>query len=384
MLCGSPMPRGERIREQVTMAQTLRRLLAVAAVLLFATCHNEGPPATVASVTVTPRTLTVGVGATAQLTATPKEANGTALTGRVVTWASDNTTVATVSSMGLVGGVAQGQATITATSEGQSGTAALTVVVLVASVTVTPTPATVGIGQTVQLTATPKDANGNVLTGRGVTWARNNTAVATVSSTGLVTGVAQGQATITATSEAKNGTAAVAVVSLMLAEFSAGGVHTCGVTTSDGAFCWGSNSSGQLGGSAASECEISYYYGSGVPCSTTAVPVAGGFAFAAVSAGDSHACGLTSSGAVHCWGANRSAQLGDGTTTNRTSPMLVAGGLTFTTVSAGLVHTCGLATSGAAYCWGANDSGELGDGSTVDSRTPLAVAGGLTFQVVSA
>src|SRR5947207_3737960 len=140
MLCGSPMPRGERIREQVTMAQTLRRLLAVAAVLLFATCHNEGPPATVASVTVTPRTLTVGVGATAQLTATPKDANGTALTGRVVTWASDNTTVATVSSMGLVGGVAQGQATITATSEGQSGTAALTVVVLVASVTVTPTP----------------------------------------------------------------------------------------------------------------------------------------------------------------------------------------------------------------------------------------------------
>src|SRR6184192_94633 len=293
MLCGSPMPRGERIREQVTMAQTLRRLLAVAAVLLFATCHNEGPPATVASVTVTPRTLTVGVGATAQLTATPKDANGTALTGRVVTWASDNTAVATVSPMGLVGGVAQGQATITATSEGQSGTAALTVVVLVASVTVTPTPATVGIGQTVQLTATPKDANGNVLTGRVVTWASNNTAVATVSSTGLVTGVTQGQATITATSEAKNGTAAVAVVSLMLAEFSAGGVHTCGVTTSDGAFCWGSNSSGQLGGSAASECEISYYYGSGVPCSTTAVTVAGGFAFAAVSAGRSHTCGLT-------------------------------------------------------------------------------------------
>src|SRR5207253_6531008 len=120
----------------------------------------------------------------------------------------DNTAVATVSSMGLVGGVAQGQATITATSEGQSGTAALTVVVLVASVTVTPTPATVGIGQTVQLTATPKDANGNVLTGRVVTWASNNTAVAPVGSTGLVSGVAPGQATITAASEPKRGTAA--------------------------------------------------------------------------------------------------------------------------------------------------------------------------------
>src|SRR5438067_1844997 len=304
MLCGSPMPRGERIREQVTMAQTLRRLLAVAAVLLFATCHNEGPPATVASVTVTPRTLTVGVGATAQLTATPKDANGTALTGRVVTWASDNTAVATVSSMGLVRGVAQGQATITATSETKSGTAAITVIqVPVASVTVTPATPTVFLGQTVQLTATPKDANGNVLNGRVVTWASDNTAVATVSSTGLVTGVTQGQATITATSEAKNGTAAVAVVSLMLAEFSAGGVHTCGVTTSGAGFCWGSNSSGQLGGSAASQCEIDYY-GSGVPCSTTAVPVAGGFAFAAVSAGRSHTCGLTTGGAAYCWGDN--------------------------------------------------------------------------------
>src|SRR5438094_10239055 len=178
MLCGSPMPRGERIREQVTMAQTLRRLLAVAAVLLSATCHNEGTPATVASVTVTPRTLTGGVGATAQLTATPKDANGTALTGRVVTWASDNTTVATVSSMGLVGGVAQGQATITATSEGQSGTAALTVVVLVAAVTVAAAAATVGIGQRVRLTPAAKDAHGNVVGARVGGWASSNTAVA--------------------------------------------------------------------------------------------------------------------------------------------------------------------------------------------------------------
>src|SRR5205809_72789 len=414
MLCGSPMPRGERIREQVTMAQTLRRLLAVAAVLLFATCHNEGPPATVASVTVTPRTLTEGVGATAQLTATPKDANGTALTGRVVTWASDNTAVATVGSKGLVGGVAVGLVCGSTAVAGAPNT--------VASVTVTRGTATVGDGETGQLTATPKEANGNVLNGRVVTWASDNTAVATVSSTGLVTGVTQGQATITATSEAKNGTAAVAVVSLMLAEFSAGGVHTCGVTTSDGAFCWGSNSSGQLGGSAASECEISYYYGSGVPCSTTAVPVAGGFAFAAVSAGRSHTCGLTTGGAAYCWGDNVQGQLGDGSTISSGTPVPVAGGLmfgavsagdgftcgltasgaavvptprraravpvagglAFAAVSAGRVHTCGLATSGAAYCWGANDSGELGDGSTVDSRTPLAVAGGLTFQVVSA
>src|SRR5207249_3362503 len=160
-----------------------------------------------------------------------KDANQNVLTGRVVTWASGNTGVATVSSTGLVTGVAQGQATITAASEGQQGTAAVTVIpVPVASVTATPTPATVPAGQ--PLPVALKDANRNVLTGRVVTWASDNTAVATVNSNGLVTGVTQGQATITATSETKTGTAAMTVVSLVFAQVSAGVTHTCGVTTS--------------------------------------------------------------------------------------------------------------------------------------------------------
>src|SRR2546422_2243884 len=438
---GAELRRG--VREQLTMAKPLRRWRAVAAVLLLATCHNEGPHAPVASLAVAPQTLTVGVGATAQLTATPRDANGAFLAGRSVTWASSNTAVATVNTTGLVTGVAEGQATITATSEGQSGTAALTVVVPVASVTVTLAPATVAIGQTVQLTATPKDANGNVLTGRVVTWASDNTAVATVSSTGLVTGVAQGQATITATSETKSGTAAITVIRvtvasvtvtpdkptvllgqteqltatpkdangnvlngrvviwasdntavatvsstglvtgvtqgqatitatsetesgtaavavgrLMLAQFSAGGVHTCGVTTSDGAFCWGSNSNGQLGGSAASECEISYYYGTGVPCSTTAVLVAGGFTFAAVSAGRSHTCGLTTGGAAYCWGANVQGQLGNGSTTSSGTPPPVAGGGLFRGVGGGAgCHGGGQA--GGGDCLGGKSQGGL-------------------------
>src|SRR5713101_955695 len=135
----------------------------------------------------------------------------------------------------------------------------------VASVTVAPPTASVLIGQTVQLTATTRDANQNVLTGRVVTWASSNTAVATVSSTGLVTGVAQGQATIMATSEGKSGTAAIAVVSFTAV--SAGGLHTCGVTTNGAAFCWGINSNGQLGGPASDQCQVGYY--SGTPCSMT-------------------------------------------------------------------------------------------------------------------
>jgi len=166
----------------------------------------------VASVTVTPASASVNEGKTVQLTATPKDANGTPLTGRTVTWVSGNTTVATVSSSGLVTGKVAGTVTITATSEGQSGTSAITVVhVPVASVSVAPASASVQAGSAIQLTATPKDANGNPLSGRTVSWSSSNTSVATVSSSGLVTGVTVGSATITATSEGQSGTSAITV-----------------------------------------------------------------------------------------------------------------------------------------------------------------------------
>src|SRR6266566_4743812 len=166
----------------------------------------------VVAVTVNPASASLTVSATAQLTATPKDSNGTALSGRAVTWASNNPAVATVSPSGLVTGVAAGSATITATSEGQSGTATVTVTnVPVASVTVSPASPSIAVGQTVQLAAVTKDAAGNVLTGRTVTWTTSNSTVATVLATGLVTGVAAGTATITATSEAVAGTAASTV-----------------------------------------------------------------------------------------------------------------------------------------------------------------------------
>ena len=166
----------------------------------------------VASVTVSPAPASVQAGQTLQLTATPKDVNGNPLTGRTITWSSSNTSVATVNSSGLVSGVVAGSATITATSEGQSGTAAITVTsVPVASVTVSPASASVQAGQTVQLTATPKDVNGNPLTGRTITWSSSNTSVATVNSSGLVSGVVAGSATITATSEGQSGTSAITV-----------------------------------------------------------------------------------------------------------------------------------------------------------------------------
>src|SRR5207249_2297905 len=149
-------------------------------VSMAASVTVTGCPLPVASVSVTPATATIGVGQTAQYAAITRDAFGNPLAGRAVTWASSNTAVATVSGSGLVTGVTAGSATITATSEGQGGTATITVsTVPVASVTVSPATASVQAGQTVQLAATPKDANGNPLSGRTVTWASSNSAVAT-------------------------------------------------------------------------------------------------------------------------------------------------------------------------------------------------------------
>ena len=166
----------------------------------------------VASVTVTPASGSLYVGQTVQLTATPKDSAGNPLTGRVIAWSSDNTTVATVSTSGLVTGKGAGSATITAASGGKSGTSTITAAIVpVASVVVSPASASVATGNTVQLTATPKDSVGNTLTGRTITWSSSATSVASVSSSGLVTGVTIGSATITAATGGKSGSSAITV-----------------------------------------------------------------------------------------------------------------------------------------------------------------------------
>ncbi len=170
-------------------------------------------PPPVASVTVAPGTASVVVGNTQQLTAATLDASGSPLTGRPITWASSDTTKAKVSASGLVTAIAPGAVTVSASSEGKSGAADLTILPApVATVTVSPSQASVNVGATQQLTATLVDANNNVLTGRTVTWSTSDASKATVTSDGLVTGVAAGAVTITATSENKTGTSAVTVI----------------------------------------------------------------------------------------------------------------------------------------------------------------------------
>jgi len=163
-----------------------------------------GTPAapSVASVTVAPTAASVAIGGPLGFGATLKDASGSVLTGLGVAWTSSNTAVATVSGSGTATGLSAGSATITVTSGGISGSATLTVTgpVPVASVTVSPTPVNQLVGAAQQLAVTLKDASGNILTGRTVTWASSNGAVAKVSGSGLETGLSVGTATITASS----------------------------------------------------------------------------------------------------------------------------------------------------------------------------------------
>jgi uncharacterized protein YjdB len=167
---------------------------------------------TVDSVEVSPSSAALTVSGTQQFTATLRDAGGNTVS-KPVTWASTNTAVVTVSSAGLATGVATGSAFITATSEGVIGSATVTVgQAAVNTITVAPSTASIGVGATQQFAATLKDASNNTLTGRTVVWSSSNNAVAQVSATGLATGLAAGSATITASSEGKDGTATLTVV----------------------------------------------------------------------------------------------------------------------------------------------------------------------------
>ncbi len=166
--------------------------------------------APVAAVVVTGNSGVIPVGQTLQLSAGARDASGNPLFLRPVTWTSSTPTVATVSSGGLVSAISAGSATITATSEGRSGSTTITAAVLaapVATVTVAPASVQLILGATQQLTATMRDVTGTVLLDRVVTWNSSNTALATVTSGGIVTTIAAGAVTITANSEGRSGSA---------------------------------------------------------------------------------------------------------------------------------------------------------------------------------
>src|SRR5437867_2566222 len=222
----------------------------------------------------------------------------------------------------------------------------------IVSVTVTPSGDTILVARAVQLMATTRDVRGNTLTGHSVTWTSSKSTVATVSVSGLVTGVSTGSAMITATTRLGPATATISVAQVTFAALSSGGDHSCGLTTTGTAFCWGNDDYGALGASIAIDFTRCLFLDvANVPCSAAPIGVTGGLGFAAISAGidrdGGSTCALTASATAYCWGQNGLGELGNGTTDGdfHVVPTLVRGGLTFASISVGGPHACGLTTT---------------------------------------
>lgn len=156
-----------------------------------------------------------------------------------------------------------------------------------------------------------------------------------------------------------------------VSRLTAGDGFTCALNTASEAYCWGKNSDGQLGDGTTTD-------------RTTPVLVAGGLHFGTISAGKAHVCATVNPGSIYCWGRNDAGQLGDGTRVSRATPTLVASPQSLSGVTAGGAHTCAIASGGAALCWGDNRFGQLGNGTTVSSVQPVAVSGGLSFGLIAA
>ena len=154
------------------------------------------------------------LGDTLRLTAEALDANGHAMAGAEFSWESGDEAVATVDASGLVTGVAEGVATITASAGEASGSAVVTVMQPVATVEVMPSADTIGLGSTLELTAEGFDENGDAVAGAEFSWESSDVAIATVDASGLVTGVAVGTATITASAGSGQGMAEITVMDL--------------------------------------------------------------------------------------------------------------------------------------------------------------------------
>ncbi|HMN07617.1 MAG TPA: Ig-like domain-containing protein [Gemmatimonadaceae bacterium] len=353
----------------------------------------------VKSVAVTSPVAQALVSDTVQLTAKATGQNDQSMGGRRFTWQSSNLAVATVDSTGRVLLVGAGTAQVTATSGFVSGSTSIQVL-----------PRAI-----MSLDVGTDFSCGVANLGRGDCWGRDggNRLGVPADSTcfdEVRSGVSGGCAIsplrfgigVTLTSLSAGGTSAcgmgsdaqvycwgndqqgqlgdglgggsfgglrrATVNSVRFKSVTVGGAHACAISTTDTAYCWGADASGQLGDARRIN-------------STTPIPLAVGFEtfkWSRLSAGESHTCGVSTSGSAYCWGENSSGQLGNGAVAPiADTPQSVAGGVTFTEISAGGRHTCGIATGGDLYCWGANDSLQLGTSTApnVVSNTPLLVPG---------
>ncbi|MGD2070041.1 MAG: Ig-like domain-containing protein, partial [Gemmatimonadota bacterium] len=193
------------------------RSLTIATVtfaLALAACGDDGTRVqTVSSVTVSPGSTTlVSVGATAQLSANARDADGATVEGAAFTWGSSDGDVATVDVGGLVTAVSDGTATISATTEGGTGSATVRVAQEASSIFLEIAADTIPAGGTTSVTARVEDAGGSNVATPDLAWSSSDDGVATVDGDGMVTGIAEGEATIRAAQDGADASVEVVVI----------------------------------------------------------------------------------------------------------------------------------------------------------------------------
>ena len=161
-----------------------------------------------------------------------------------------------------------------------------------------------------------------------------------------------------------------AAIAFKKVSLSTGGAHACGLDVNGVAYCWGNREGGRMGDGTDGEP----WTFADVP-----VPVGGGLTFTDIATGGDHICAVATDGSAWCWGHNLSGQLGTGDFLERLLPTRVSGNTLFKAITAHQLITCGIATDNSAWCWGDGYSGGLGNGTTAVTNVPVAVSGQLQF-----
>jgi alpha-tubulin suppressor-like RCC1 family protein len=380
----------------------VRSLLWSAAILsVSAGCESEGPnltgidPMNIESVDVTPAVDTVFVADTAFITDTVQfRAVVTLKRGGLrddleLVWESSNPDVAVVDQDGTVFPTGLGTAKITA-SAGVEGEATIVVAqIAVEGLTLLPGADTVIVGETTQFAAQVLGPGGHPASGFSYQFSSSDAAIAAVSGTGVVTGVAPGVATISVSAAGLTTTAQITVLPRVFLQVSAGRDFSCGRISTDRTYCWGIDSVGQLGAVQGDtvcidDLALNPQDRTDFPCSLNPQRVQGDRQFVQVAAGGAQACALDGTGAAWCWGKSDAGQVGNGSVDDQPAPVLVTSALRFSSIVAGERHTCAIDINGRAWCWGDDTGGQLGNFKRARSTTPIPVEGGVSFAALTA
>lgn len=374
------------------MRNSLRsaRTVIGALVLGLAACQDDSVSSRAVDRVVVGDPIEIELGAEQQLTATAYDARGGVVDGRAVSWDSRAPAIVTVTSSGLVRGIAPGgPVQVTATVGGRSASKLVTVLgspVLAVS----RDSIALAYGGTLTDSLRITNAGTGLLNGLTVgTITYSGTASGWISGAWVNTTFAPSTLTVAAVPwavEAGDHLARITVLStrsghldssvikvslsirrLALQALRVGFDQSCGLVAS-GMVCWGITAPPPPSAPAG-------------PAVSASVPVvlSSGLPFVQMAVGQYHRCGRTQPGEVYCWGGNNFGQVGDGTTSTVNAPTRIGGSLLFRDIAAGAGYTCGVTVANVGYCWGS----QVGDGTESMRNVPTPIAGGLAFTSVS-